>query len=135
MTHWKWIGILGIALWATGWMTTSSATASTDEYTIEDLHLDSAGDLLNVCTLDPTHTDYTAGRAFCYGFFEGAIRYARAISDAGLHKALVCAPAGTTRLQAVEVFVTYMRENPQYADEGPIDTVYRALIPRWPCTD
>ena len=41
--------------------------------------------------------------------FEGAIRYAEAIADSKYHKQLVCPPEGTTRLQAVHVFVEYMQ--------------------------
>lgn len=135
MTCSKWIGVIGMALWGVGLMAPNSLFADTDGYTIEDLKLDSAGALVDVCTLDPSHADYTAGLAFCYGFFEGAIRYAEAISGSQTHRKLVCAPPGTTRLEAVDVFVTYMSENPQYWKEAPVDAIYRALIPRWPCTE
>jgi hypothetical protein len=135
MTHWRWMGILGMALWSAGLLAPGNLYAGTNGFTLEDLKLRSAGDLVNVCTLTPGNEDYAAALAFCYGFFEGSIRYAEAIAGPKYHRDLVCAPPGTTRLQAVEVFVAYMKENPQYMDEGPIDAIYRALIPHWPCTE
>ncbi|MDX2419039.1 MAG: Rap1a/Tai family immunity protein [Xanthomonadales bacterium] len=135
MTHWRWAGVLSIVLLGAGWIAPGSAHAGTDGYTLEDLKLDSAGDLMDVCTIDPTHEHYTAGLAFCYGFFEGAIRYDQAISGTDNYVDLVCSPDGTTRLQAVEVFVNYMSENQQYSDERPVDVIFRALIASWPCTE
>ena len=135
MTRLRWIGVLSIVLWSAGWMAPGEVYAGTKGYTLEDLKLDSAGDLEDVCALPKGHEHHIAAMAFCYGFFEGAIRYDEAISGAKRHKKLVCDPPATTRLQAVEVFVSYMKENPQYADEGPIDAIFRALIAKWPCTE
>ena len=116
-------------------MSAANVYATEEVYTIEDLRLDSAGDLVSICSIESGHEDHTIGLAFCYGFFEGAIRYAQAVSDASDHKLLICAPEGTTRSDAVEVFVTYMAGNLQFSEERPIDAIYRALIPRWPCAD
>jgi hypothetical protein len=133
MTYWRWTGILGIALCGAGWMAPSNLYADTNVAVTKDLKLTSAGDLLNICTHKPEQEDYTAAMSFCYGFFEGGIRYAEAIAGAKKQRELVCTPAGTTRLQAVDVYVDYMQANPQYMSEGPIDAVYRALMDKWPC--
>jgi|AntAceMinimDraft_11_1070367.scaffolds.fasta_scaffold00733_10 hypothetical protein len=131
----KSIGILSIALCSAGWIAASNLHASTDGFSLKDLELHSAGALVDVCSIAPEHEHYATALAFCYGFFEGAIRYAEAITGASYHKKLVCAPPGTTRVEAVEVFVTYMNDNSDYLDEAPIDGIYRALIPRWPCEE
>ena len=133
MAHWRWVGILSIALLGTGWLAPATLNAA-EGYTVEKLRLTSAGDLLDVCTVDATHEDHDAAIAFCYGFFEGAIRYHQAIIGADLNRELVCAPSDTTRLQAVDVFVSYLRANPQYATEETIDAIFRSLMARWPCT-
>ena len=135
MTCWKSIGVLTAVLWSAGLMSPGNLYANSDGYTLQDLKLQSAGDLVDVCTIEAGHEEYVAAVAFCYGFFEGAIRYAQAVTDANYHKQLVCAPEGTTRLDAVQVFVEFINENPQYGEEGPVDAIYRALMPRWPCTD
>ncbi|HEY6131851.1 MAG TPA: Rap1a/Tai family immunity protein [Halioglobus sp.] len=134
MTRWRWIGILSLALWSGRWMAPVANAGSTG-YSVEDLKLHSAGDLVDVCTIASGHEEYATALAFCYGFFEGAIRYSEAISASKHHKKLVCAPTGTTRLQAVEAFVSFIKTNPQYADEGPVDAMYRALMPLWPCPE
>lgn len=135
MKHWRWAGVLSIVLCGASWIAPASLHAGTDGYTLKSLELDSAGDLMDVCTIEPKHEHYNAGLAFCYGFFEGAIRYDQTISDVDGYIDLVCSPSGTTRLQAVEVFVSYMSENPQYSDERPVDAFFRALMASWPCTE
>jgi len=133
MARWRSIGILSVALWGAGWMASGNLYA--EGYSLEDSKLKTAGDLVDTCTVDPGHEHYDSALAFCYGFFEGAIRYAEAISGPGFDRQLVCAPAGTTRSQAVAVFVGFMKEQPQYLSEAPVDAIYRALIPKWPCPE
>lgn len=131
MTRWTRIGFLGMALWSTGWIAPANLYA--DNFTLADLKLRTAGELVDVCTLESTNPDYVAALAFCYGFFEGTIRYAEAVSGPEAHTNLVCPPEGATRLQAVEGFVAFMKANAQYTSEGPVDAIYRALMPLWPC--
>jgi Rap1a immunity proteins len=131
MTVRKWIvnavlaGTLGLA--------SAQLSATSSGLTPDEVKLKSAGDLVEICSVDSAHADYGAALGFCYGFFEGAIRYQEAIAGTDVNQQLICAPQGTTRLQAVEVFVGFIRENPQYATEGSIDAIYRALMARWPC--
>jgi hypothetical protein len=133
MTRWTRIGILGMALLSVGLVAPRSLQADSNTFTIGDLKLQSAGQLVDACSVDAAHEDYVAALAFCYGFFEGAIRYAEAVNGPEVHRNLICPPAGATRLQAVDAFVAYMKANPQYTSEPPVDAIYRALMPRWPC--
>jgi hypothetical protein len=135
MTCWREIGLLRITLLTAALMAPGSLYAATDGKAADELRLQSAGDLVAVCTLEPTHEHYQEAVAFCYGFFEGGIRYNEAIANTKTHRDLVCAPEGTTRKQAVEVFVSYMQKNPRYSDEQPIDAIFRALMARWPCPE
>ncbi len=133
MTARRWMGILSMVLLGAGGLVSAQLSAATNGFTLADIKLKSAGDLVDICTVESAHADYAAALGFCYGFFEGAIRYQQAIAGADIAQDLVCAPDGTTRLQAVEVFVSFMRENPQYATEGSVDAIYCALMARWPC--
>jgi hypothetical protein len=135
MTARRWIGILSMVLLGAGGLAPTVLFAATNGYTVEDIKLNSAGNLVDICTVDTTNEAYPATLGFCYGFFEGAIRYHEAISGTDTVKELVCAPEGTTRLQAVEVFIGFMREHPQYQSEGAIDAIFRALMARWPCAE
>ena len=132
MTYRKWTGIATIVL-CSSWLAPATAMAASDGFTLNDIELNSAGDLVDVCTVQSDHEHYDSAVAFCYGFFEGAIRYHQAIAGTEQSKKLVCAPDGTTRLQAVDVFVGYLQANPQYSSEGTVDTIFRALMARWPC--
>jgi Rap1a immunity proteins len=133
MTARRWMGILGMALLGAGGLAPMTLFASADGYTMADIKLKSAGNLVDICTVDPTNEAYPATLGFCYGFFEGAIRYHEAIAGATSVKDLVCVPEGTTRKQAVDVFISYMQEHPEYQAEGSIDAIFRALMARWPC--
>lgn len=131
-----WLGFVGVAVVTAGWLVSGQLWAHTklsDGYTLEDFSLGTAGDLVDLCTLEQSHPDHVAARAFCYGFFEGGTHYDEAISTSPTYKKIVCDPPETTRTQAVEVFVSYVRANPRYASETPVDTIFRALVAKWPC--
>jgi hypothetical protein len=137
MKNRRWIWILSIALCGAGWIAPGilhADSAASDGYTIDDLKLDSAGELVDVCTIGSGHQHHDVALGFCYGFFEGATHYDDAISSNEHHIDLVCSPADTTRQQAVAVFLDYMEKNPQYNAERPIDTIFRAMIAKWPCS-
>ena len=133
-----WTGIIGVAVLTAGWLVSGQLRAETmlsDGYTLEDFSLRSAADLVDICTLAQSHPDSVTARGFCYGFFEGATHYHDTISTAPSYQKIVCDPPETTRTEAVEVFVTYVRANPKYASKAPIDTIFRALVAKWPCEE
>ena len=133
-----WIRIVGSIVLTASWLMSGqlwSQTKLSDGYSLEDFSLRTAADLVDICTLDQSHPDNVVARAFCYGFFEGGIQYADAISTSPAFVKLVCSPPETTRTEAVDVFVTYVRANSQYASKRPIDTIYRALVDKWPCEE
>ncbi len=131
-----WTGIAGAVVLGAGLLVAGQAGAETqlsDGYTLEDFHLRTAADLVDICTLGQDHPDYIAARAFCYGFFEGGKHYDNAISTSPTYKKIVCDPEGTARTEAVDVFIAYVQANPKYAADAPIDTIFRALVAKWPC--
>ena len=114
----------------TGLFSSSPFAEQADAFTI-----DTADDLIEICTLDNSHADHEAATAFCYGFFEGAAHYDNALTQSPLHANLLCEPNDLTRKQAVTVVVEYLAENPQYGSEPAIDGAFRALIAEWPCPE
>ena len=97
--------------------------------------IDTAEDLIEVCTFDNSHANHQTATAFCYGFFEGAAHYDNALEQSPLHATLLCEPQDLTRQQAVTVVVEYLAANPQYNSEPAIDGAFRALIAEWPCPE
>ena len=51
--------------------------------------IDTAGDLIEVCTFDNSHANHQTATAFCYGFFEGAAHYDNALEQSPLHATLL----------------------------------------------
>jgi hypothetical protein len=136
MTYRKYMGILAGTLLGMALLVTSavSETLKTSKgYSVEDFTLKTAEDLLDICTIETSHADYAIATAFCLGFFEGASHYDDAISVLETHVDIVCSPDGTTRSEAVTVFLEHQQANPQYGAEAPIDAVFRALVVEWPC--
>jgi hypothetical protein len=107
--------------------------AQTDGYTLDDYQLRRSGDLLDICSVDSSSTQYYEARAFCLGYFTGGIHLHDVLAVSGNFPKIACAPEGVTRNDVVAAFVTYARAHPEYLDEQPMDTVFRAVNAEWPC--
>ena len=130
----RWTRIMGAAVLTAGWLLSGNLHAA-DDYSLEDFTLSTADDLADICAIDKGHTDYAVATAFCYGFIDGAIHYDNAISGSKWYKDIVCHPTEITRTQTVTVYSAYMKANPQFGSEQPIDAIFRALVEKWPCTE
>jgi hypothetical protein len=111
-----------------------AALASASEFTFEDFTLDSSEDLLDVCTVEPTHASHFESMAFCYGFFQGAIHYHGSLTRGPNYAPIICNTEPVSVRQVVSVFVTYAQANPQHLAEPAMDTAIRALAEQWPCS-
>jgi hypothetical protein len=111
-----------------------AADARAGEFTLDDFTLDSTEDLLDTCTVDQNEVSHWEASAFCYGFFQGALHYHRALAGGPTYGPIVCPTEPVTVSQLVSVFVTYAKANPQHLEEPPIDTAFRALVEQWPCS-
>lgn len=116
---------LGLAPWAAG--------AQTDGYTLEDYKLATSGDLLDLCALDESHVNHWEARGFCLGYFTGGIHLHDALAASVTFPRIACAPEDTTRSDVVAAFVTFAQANPEFLEERPMDTVFRAVNNQWPC--
>jgi len=125
---------LALAL-ALGLLVSRADAAVTDGYTYSDFQLNTAADLLDICTLDAAHPDYPAAHSFCLGYFAGGQHYHRAVTRGPDFPPIACPEPGVTRDEAIDVFVAYMRANPQHLKEPPMEAVFRAVSAKWPCTN
>jgi hypothetical protein len=136
MNRKEWIEIFGATLLSAGLLFSPVLRAeiqASDGYTLDDYELRTAADLVDVCTTDPGNPHHEIAQGFCFGFFEGGAAYHQALKDVQWYDDLLCDPPGVTRSQAVDVFVQYMKVNPQHSKEPSIDAIFRALIDKWPC--
>ncbi|MEM7025392.1 MAG: Rap1a/Tai family immunity protein [Pseudomonadota bacterium] len=115
------LGIL-IAPW-TAW-------GVTDGYSLDDYQLKTSEDLLDICSLPASDPGHWEARGFCIGYFTGGIDLHVAL---GLPR-ISCAPGDVTRSDAIQVFIDFAKANPQYLSERPMDTVFRAVQAKWPCS-
>jgi hypothetical protein len=107
--------------------------AQTDGYTLDDYQLRTSGDLLDICALDSSNSSYWEARGFCLGYFAGGIDLHDALAVSNDFPRLACPSGRVTRDDVVEAFVTYAQAHPEHQGERPMDTVFRAVVDRWPC--
>jgi hypothetical protein len=98
-----------------------------------DFKVDTAQDLVDLCSADPSNSLYTEALQFCYGFFEGMIHYHDRLVGPE-RKPIVCPTGTVTRQDVVGMYLAFAKANPQFMNEDPADNVVRAAIAKWPCS-
>jgi hypothetical protein len=112
----------------------SITKASAQEgYSLDDFTVDTAQDLLDVCTLDAGHPHHWEAQAFCYGYFHGGADFHRALSSGPNFQPIACPTDDVTIRGAVAAFVAYARAHPEYLSDRPMDVAFRAVSEKWPC--
>jgi hypothetical protein len=100
-----------------------------------DFEVDTAQQLLDLCSADPSDDLYAEARQFCYGFLEGMVHYHDRLAAGPEIDPIVCPTGRVTREDFVEMYVSFARANPQFLDEDPADNVVRAAVASWPCPE
>lgn len=99
--------------------------------TQEDFLLDTGEDLLVLCTADNEDPLQQAAINFCLGFAVGTYRM---LVDFTKLDPVVCLPENPpSRNEAIQMFVAWAEENPQYHKDAPEDLVVRFILQQWPC--
>ena len=101
---------------------------------VGDFAVETAQDLLDLCSADPGSDLYAEAIQFCAGFIEGMKHYHDRMSAGPGVERIVCAPDSVTLEDAIEVYIAHGQANPQYLNEDPADNVIRAAIAKWPCS-
>jgi Rap1a immunity proteins len=98
-----------------------------------DFDVDTAQDLVDLCSADASNSLHVEALQFCYGFFEGMIHYHDRLVGPEI-KPIVCPTGTVTRQDVVDMYIAFAQANPQFMDEDPADNVMRAAIAEWPCS-
>jgi Rap1a immunity proteins len=95
----------------------------------------STADLVEICSTPTSDSMYAAAISFCHGFGVGAYHYYHASVSGPQGRPFVCIPdpPPPSRTEAMQMFVAWARENPQYMGEPPVETLFRWLVAKWPC--
>jgi hypothetical protein len=101
----------------------------------DNFRVNSTGDLLALCSADPAAPNYSAAIHFCHGFASGAYQYHQMVVAAVPEARFVCVPEPVpSRSEAIAGFVEWVRRNPQRTADKPVDSIFRYLAERYPCT-
>jgi len=100
----------------------------------ESFRVRSTADLVEICSVPPSDSMYAAAVGFCHGYGVGAFHYYQAAISGPGGKPFVCLPnPPPSRTEAVQMFLTWARENPQYMGDPAVETLFRWLATKWSC--
>lgn len=100
----------------------------------ENFNVDSAQDLVALCSTDPSSPNYVAAIHFCQGYGVGAFHYYKIQTLANPAQEFVCFKEPfPTRTAVIDGFVAWAKKHPQYMDNEAIDVLFRYLGETYPC--
>lgn len=113
----------------------SFAWLSASAVDVDDFHVRTTRDLFDLCSAKVDHELHDAAKGFCLGFVDAAHDYHHALTSGDLLAPIACSPEGTTREDAVNIFLNWARANPDLMDsESAINGLMRAVSEKWPCS-
>lgn len=108
----------------------TNAQAATEE----DFDVDSAEDLVMLCSVAPGDPVAAEALNFCYGFVSGAYHYYAKMAKANPAHKFVCMPdPPPTRSQAVKSFVVWTTTKPGIENADAVDAMFQFLGETYPC--
>jgi hypothetical protein len=111
----------------TAMLAASAHAAQTEKYRSH-----STAELVAICSTPASEPDHQIAVAFCHGILAGA--YGFYVSSTPVSERFVCAPnPPPTRSQVAQDFVAWAKKNPQYMNDGGIDTLFRYAAQNYPC--
>ena len=121
---------LAVLLFVAALMTWGIAGAAT----VEDFKVDTAQDIIDLCTTPVDDPSYIAAIHFCQGYLVGAYDYHVAANSGPEGKRLVCLPdPPPSRNEAIQMFIDWAKQHPEYMKEEAVEAEFRFLIEKWPC--
>ena len=100
----------------------------------ENYVIDTAADLVTLCSVDPDNPEYVAAIHFCHGYGSGAVQYHFIQVQAMPELQMFCLPdPPPTRAEAWTDFLVWIDGNPDYLDGEALDAVFAFLADAYPC--
>jgi hypothetical protein len=102
--------------------------------TDDDFVAKTTQNLINLCTASPQDPKYREAIHFCQGYLVGAYHFdqARAANKPEIKLACFTDPK-PSRNQAIDLFIAWAKQHPEYMSEMPVETEFRFLTEKWPC--
>lgn len=101
----------------------------------KDFHAQTTENMINLCSASPDDPMYIQAVNFCHGYLVGAYHYHEASASGAGGVKMVCAPnPPPSRDESIGKFIEWAKAHPQYWSEPPVETEFRFLIEKWPCS-
>ncbi|MGY6277271.1 Rap1a/Tai family immunity protein [Methylomonas sp. MgM2] len=102
--------------------------------TEQDFVATTTQNLINLCTASPQDPNYQKAIHFCQGYLVGAVHFHLSETAGKPQYQLFCFPEPRpTRNEAIDQFIAWAKQHPEYMNESPVDTEFRFLTETWPC--
>jgi hypothetical protein len=104
----------------------------------QDFKFNTTQDLYDLCSMDPTSSDYAPAVYACRGFIEAAVQYHDAVSDNENLKRLICYGPDATIEDGRKAFVQWVdghKTDKKLMEELPVIGLVRALADKYPCSE
>lgn len=96
--------------------------------------VDTAADLVALCSVDPGDDDYVAAINFCHGYGHGAVQYHLIQVAAMSDLRVFCVPdPAPTRAEVRRGFLSWMESHPDYLTVEALDALFTYLARTYPC--
>jgi len=103
--------------------------------TSQSRHVETTGDLIELCSVSAGDPLYDAAMGFCLGYIDAAIDYHAALTAGPKYDPIACPENTVTREQVVVVLMDWSKRNIQHLNsETPVVGVMRASAEKWPCS-
>ena len=111
-----------------------AAGAASAQVTEKNFVLRTTSDLVALCGVTQNDPNAIAAIHFCEGYLLGLDHFAE-VTGRPFRGTLYCPPEGLnmSRDEVVARLVTWHRQNPGPAGEGPLDGIVRWAAANWPC--
>jgi Rap1a immunity proteins len=93
----------------------------------------STGDLIQLCTAEPSDPMVTAALNFCHGFGVGVFRVLQEIESARKAPTFCLPEPMPTRNESLKNFVQWGKTNPDELALPPQDGIQAFLVKQYPC--
>jgi len=104
------------------------------QVTEQDFVAKTTQNLINLCTASPQDPNYQKAIHFCQGYLIGAVHFHLSETADKPQFKLFCLPEPKpSRNAAIDQFVAWAKQHPEYMNELPVDTEFRFLTENWPC--
>jgi hypothetical protein len=102
--------------------------------TRDNFLVNTAQDLVVLCTAGQDDPMYMGAIGFCQGYLVGAWHFHEELAKGKKGKRIACPPdPPPSRMEAIAMFIEWAKAHPQYSGEPPVDAFFRFAAEKFPC--